>query len=63
VWIATAVIIAGTIIGAVALIEWVWPLFWIGVGLVVAGCIGGYFANIMDMVSEYGPASSDPEAG
>ena len=63
VWICTAVIIAGTILGAIGLIEWVWPMFWVGVGLVVAGCIGGYFANIMDMVSEYGPASSDPEAG
>jgi hypothetical protein len=56
VWIATGAIIAGSIIGGIALIEWIWPLFWVGVGLMVAGCIGGYFANIMDMVTEFSPA-------
>jgi hypothetical protein len=54
VWIATAVIIAGSIVTGVALIEWVWPVFWVGVGLMVAGCIGGYATNIMDMVTEFG---------
>jgi hypothetical protein len=56
VWIATAVIMIGTIVGGIGLIEW-WlgPVFWIGVGLIVAGGIGGYFTNIMDMVSEFSP--------
>jgi hypothetical protein len=61
VWIATAVIIAGSIVAGIALIEWVWPVFWVGVGLMVAGCIGGYFTNIMDMVSEFSPAPGDVE--
>jgi hypothetical protein len=55
-WTATAVIMIGTIIGGIALIIWNWPLFWIGVGLFVLGGIGGYFAGIMDSVSEYAPA-------
>jgi hypothetical protein len=62
VWIATAVIMAGTIVGGIGLIEWIWPMFWVGVGLMVAGCVGGYFANIMDMVSEFGAPSASLEA-
>jgi hypothetical protein len=58
VWIVTAVIMIGTILGGIALVIWNWPLFWVGVGLMVAGCIGAYFANIMDMVTEYSPAPS-----
>ena len=54
VWIATFVIIAGTIVGGIALIEWNWPGFWIGTGLFVAGCAGAYFAGIMENVSEFG---------
>jgi hypothetical protein len=62
VWIAAAVIMIGTVVAGVALIYW-WlgPVFWVGIGLMVAGCIGGYFTNIMDMVSEYAPATSAPE--
>lgn len=56
VWFATFVIAAGTIVGGIGLIEWVWPVFWVGVGLFVAGCIGAFFAGIMDSVSEFGPA-------
>ena len=55
VWIVTAVIMIGTVLGGVALIIWNWPLFWVGVGLIVAGGIGGYFTHIMDMVTEYAP--------
>jgi hypothetical protein len=60
-WVACAVIMIGTVLGGVALIIWNWPLFWTGVGLFVAGSIAGYFAGIMDSVSEYAaaePASS-----
>jgi hypothetical protein len=62
VWIATAVIMIGTILAGVGLIEW-WlgVVWWVGVGMIVVGCIGGYFANIMDMVSEFGPAPAAPE--
>ena len=60
-WVATGVIIAGTILGGIALIEWNWVMFWIGVGLFIAGCIGGYFAGIMESVTEFKPA--EPPAG
>jgi hypothetical protein len=64
-WFACAVIMVGTILGGIALIIWNWPLFWTGVGLFVAGCIGGYFSGIMDSVSEYGavePSTSVPHS-
>lgn len=57
-WVATAVIIAGTIVGGIALIYWNWPMFWAGVGLFVLGWIVGYATNIMGAVSEYGGQSS-----
>jgi hypothetical protein len=64
VWIVTAVIMIGTILGGVALIIWNWPLFWVGIGLVIAGCIGGYLTGIMDMVTEYAPVTPhEPETG
>jgi hypothetical protein len=53
-WVATAVIIAGTILGGIALIYWNWPMFWTGVGLFGAGCVAGYAFNIMGAVMEYG---------
>jgi hypothetical protein len=55
IWIAVYVAIAGTIVGGIALIYWNWPVFWVGIGLFVAGCVGGYFAGIMEAVSEFGP--------
>jgi hypothetical protein len=62
VWIAVAVIIVGSILSSIGLIEWVWPLFWVGVGLMVLGCVGAYFADIMDMVSEFGSPEAPSEA-
>jgi hypothetical protein len=56
IWAAVIVIIAGTIIGGIALIEWMWPLFWIGIGMFVVGSIAAYVLGIMDTVSEFGPA-------
>jgi hypothetical protein len=56
VWIVSAVIMVGTVVGGIALIIWNWPLFWVGVGLMVVGGIGGYFTGIMDMVTEYAPS-------
>jgi hypothetical protein len=55
VWIVTAVMMVGTILGGVALVIWSWPLFWVGIAMLVGGCIAGYFTGIMDMVTEYGP--------
>jgi hypothetical protein len=57
IWVATFVVIAGTIVGGIALIEWNWPMFWTGVGLFVIGCIGGFFAGIMEAVTEFVPAT------
>ena len=56
VWIAVFVIIAGVIRGGIALIDWNWPLCWVGTGLTGGGSIGACFAGIMDSVSEFGPS-------
>jgi hypothetical protein len=61
VWIATFVIIAGTIIGGIALIEWMWPLFWVGTALTVGGSIAAWLAGIMESVSEFGPGAGNPD--
>jgi hypothetical protein len=58
VWVAVAMIITGSIVMAIALIEWIWPIFWVGTALVVVGVIVAYFADIMDMVTEFGPGST-----
>ncbi len=63
-WIACAVIVAGFIVGGVAMILWNWPMFWIGVAIVVVGCIFARAVHIMEDVSEYGGQSSagtDPQ--
>jgi hypothetical protein len=57
-WIVVAVVMAGSIVAGIALIEWIWPLFWVGVGLMVLGAIVGAFAGMMDMVTEYGPSQA-----
>ena len=62
-WIACLVIIAGFVVGGVAMVIWNWPMFWVGVGLVVVGCVIARAANIMEDVMEYGGSSpgGDPE--
>jgi hypothetical protein len=62
VWIAVVVIIVGSIVAAIALIEWIWAAFWVGVGLMVVGCVIAYFNDIMGMVTEFGGGSSEPDA-
>jgi hypothetical protein len=60
VWFFTFVIVVGTIVGAVGLIEWIWPAFWVGVGLFLIGSVAAAFSGIMESVSEFGPpAGSD----
>jgi hypothetical protein len=62
-WTACLVIIAGFIIGGVALIYWNWPVFWVGVGVTVVGCVIARAVNIMDDVTEYGGgAGHDPSS-
>lgn len=55
VWIATAIMIVGSIVSAIALIEWIWWMFYVGVGLMVGGGVMAFFAGIMDSVSEFTP--------
>jgi hypothetical protein len=53
-WISTFVILAGTVVGGIGLIEtFLGPIFWIGVGLFIAGWIGGYFSNIMGATADH----------
>jgi hypothetical protein len=61
VWIAVTMIIAGSIVGGIGLIEWIWPMFWVGVGLMVLGCVLAYFNDIMSMVTEFGNTSQEHE--
>jgi hypothetical protein len=62
-WLAALVILAGFVVGGIALILWNWPMFWAGVGVVAVGCVFGWAVNIMEDVTEYGGAQSggDPE--
>ena len=55
-WLACTVIVAGFVVGGVALIYWNWTAFWIGVAVAVVGCIFGWAVNIMEDVTEYGGA-------
>lgn len=61
-WIACFVIIAGFLVGGIAMIYWNWPVFWVGVGVVVIGGVIAKAVNIMDDVMEYGGGSADAEA-
>jgi hypothetical protein len=60
VWTATFVIIAGTIVGGIGLIYWNWPMFYTGVGLFVAACLGAWRVGIMETVTEFGPGPDRP---
>jgi hypothetical protein len=61
VWIAVGLIIGGCIMAGVALIEWVWIIFWIGAALMVIGVVWAAFGGIMNYVSEFGPTTTAPE--
>ena len=64
-WVACLIILAGFVIGGVALIYWNWPVFWTGVGVVVVGVVVAKAVNIMEDVTEYGSVGGhkggDPE--
>ena len=48
-WVAVTIIVVGFIIGGIALpIGPTWVLFWIGVAIVVVGCIFAASIKIMD---------------
>jgi len=52
-WATVVIIIGGFIMGGIALIYWIWPLFWSGVAVVVVGVGLGRAVNIMEAVSVY----------
>jgi hypothetical protein len=57
-WLASIIIVVGFTLGGIALVVWVWPMFWVGVGVIVAGCVVGKLAGIMEDVTEYGGAGN-----
>jgi len=57
-WLVCLVILAGFVIGGIALIYWNWPVFWAGVAVAVVGCVLGWMVNIMEDVTEYGGGGS-----
>lgn len=64
-WTAVVVICGATILGGIALIEWVWPLFWAAVGLAIGGAVFAWRTGIMAATSEWhppDPPSSQPSA-
>lgn len=64
-WLAATVIVIGFVVGGVAIIYWNWPIFWVGVGIVVVGSILGAAVGIMNEVTEYGGGSAgggDPQS-
>lgn len=54
-WTSVAIMCGATVLAGVALIEWVWPLFWAGVGLAIGGAIFGWRTGIMGATSEWHP--------
>jgi hypothetical protein len=56
--------LAGVIIGGIAVVAWNWTWFWIGVGVFVLGVILARVVRIMDDVTEYGGggAGQDPSS-
>jgi len=63
-WLVCLVMLAGFVVGGIALVIWNWPMFWAGVGIFVVGMILARLVNIMDDVTEYGGggAGGDPES-
>ena len=63
-WLACLVMLAGFTLGGVAIVAWNWPLFWVGVGIFVAGMVFARVVNIMEDVTEYGGGGSghDPSS-
>ncbi len=61
IWISVFVTIAGTIVGGIGLIEWIWPMFWVGIAMFVGGLGAGALLGIMEAVDEFIPAPA-PEA-
>jgi hypothetical protein len=49
-WTAVIIMVVGFVVGAIAVIQLNWPLFWIGgVGVVVLGAIVGKVMQMMGM--------------
>jgi membrane protein YdbS with pleckstrin-like domain len=62
-WLVCLVILAGFVIGGIAVVYWNWPLFWAGVAVAVIGCVVGWAVGIMDDVTEYGGGGAGHDPG
>lgn len=63
-WLVCLVMLAGVVVGGIAVVAWNWTWFWIGVGVFVVGVILAAAVRIMDDVTEYGGggAGQDPSS-
>jgi hypothetical protein len=57
-WACVATIAGGTVVSGIALIEWIWPMFWVGIAMMVLGAAVAWRVDIMSAVSVWTP----PEA-
>jgi hypothetical protein len=57
-WLAATIIVAGFVVGGIAIIYWNWPIFWVGVGITVLGMAMGAAVGMMEEVTEYGAGST-----
>lgn len=57
-WTAVIVIFLGVVVGAVGVTMLNWPLFWVGVGIVVVGGIVGKVMQMMGMGQGEAPTAS-----
>lgn len=58
IWCCVATIAAGSIVSGIALIEWLWPMFWAGIAMMVLGSAAALKLNIMEATSEWVPTDS-----
>lgn len=48
-WTAVGVMLAGFLIGSIAVVQLNWPLFWIGLGVVALGVVVGKVMSMMGL--------------
>ncbi|MHB2023349.1 MAG: HGxxPAAW family protein [Mycobacteriales bacterium] len=51
-WTVAALIIVGFLVGGIGVIVG-WPIFWVGVGIVVVSCLLGWLIHVMEFTEEY----------
>jgi hypothetical protein len=53
IWVCVATIAGGSVVSGIALIEWIWPMFWAGTAMMVLASVAAWKVNIMDATSEW----------